>query len=65
MRYGLRISAIASLKMAWKKGKPMVFIDNMRGYLKAKKEKLPFLVTGEQGVFIRQLRWRNIGRKLF
>jgi hypothetical protein len=43
----------------------MVFIDNMRGYLKAKKEKLPFLVTGEQGVFIRQLRWRNISRKLF
>jgi glycosyltransferase involved in cell wall biosynthesis len=65
MRYGFRICAIASLKMAWKKGKPMVFIDNMRGYLKAKKEKLPFLVTGEQGVFIRQLRWRNISRKLF
>lgn len=65
MRYGLRICVIASLKMAWKKGKPAVFIDNMRGYLKAKKEKLPFLVTGEQGVFIRQLRWRNISRKLF
>lgn len=65
MQYGFRLSALASLKMAWKKRKPMVFIDNMRGYLKARIEKQSFIVTNEQGLYIRRLRWKNIRRKLF
>lgn len=65
MRYGFRISAIASLKMALKNGKPLVFIDNLRGFLKARMEKQPFLVSREQGRYIRRLRWQNIRQKLF
>ncbi|MCM4168468.1 hypothetical protein KCTC52924_02043 [Arenibacter antarcticus] len=65
MRYGLIISFIASIKMAFKHHKPKVFWDNMRGFLKAKKEKSPFLVNTAEGKFIRQLRWKKIRAKLF
>lgn len=65
MRYGIWITTIASAKMALKQHRPKAFFDNMHGYLEAKKEEAPFLVTEEEGLFIRKLRWRNIGRKLF
>ncbi len=64
MRYGFCITLIASLKMALKQQKRAVFIDNMHGYFKAKKENQPFMVSNEVGVFIRELRWKNIKRKL-
>jgi len=64
MRYGFWITVIASLKMAFKQRKPKAFLDNMYGYLEAQKEKKPFLVTQEEGKFIRRLRWQNIKRKL-
>ncbi len=64
MRYGIWITAIASAKMAWKQRKLKAFIDNMHGYLEAQKEEAPFLVSTEEGEFIRKLRWGNIRRKL-
>lgn len=64
MRYGFWITLIASLKMAWKQRKRKAFIDNMYGYFLAKKDKCPFLVTEEEGEFIRNLRWKNIRKKL-
>ncbi|WP_209402069.1 glycosyltransferase family A protein [Pseudozobellia sp. WGM2] len=64
MRYGLVITLIASLKMAFKQGKPQALIDNMYGFFEAKKYKTSFLVTTEEGKFIRNLRWRNIKNKL-
>jgi len=64
MRYGFWITVIASLKMALKQIKPNAFLDNMYGYLEAQKEKKSFLVSREEGKFIRKLRWRNIKRKL-
>lgn len=64
MRYGFWITIIASLKMAWKQRKKNAFFDNMYGYLSAKKEKEPFVVTKKEGNFIRRLRWQNIKRKL-
>lgn len=64
MRYGFWITMIASLKMAWKQHKKNAFFDNMYGYLSAKKEKEPFLVSKKEGDFIRRLRWKNIKRKL-
>ena len=64
MRYGFLITCIASLKMAWKQKKTDAFFDNMEGYFKAKKEKSPFLVSNEEGKFIRSLRWENIRKKL-
>ena len=63
--YGFVITAIASLKLAIKKGKPGLFIDYINGYFKAKKEKKPMLVNKEQAKFIRQYRWKKIKQKLF
>ncbi|SIS83458.1 Glycosyl transferase family 2 [Zobellia uliginosa] len=65
MRYGLLITIIASLKMAFKQRKPQAFSDNLYGYLEAKKENTPFLVSKSEGQFIRNLRWKNIKNKLF
>ncbi|MDX1326246.1 MAG: glycosyltransferase family A protein [Arenibacter sp.] len=65
MRYGFIITLIASIKMAVKHKKPLVFWDNMRGYYLAKKSKSPFLVNASEGRFIRHLRWKKIRAKLF
>ncbi len=65
MRYGYLITLIASLKMAIKQGKTNAFFDNMSGYKKAEKEKALFLVTREEGQYIRNLRWKGIKKQLF
>ena len=65
MRYGFWITCIASLKMAWKQKNRKAFFANMYGFFKAKKIREPFLVSIEEGRFIRKLRWRGIKQKLF
>lgn len=64
MRYGFIITLIASLKMAWKQKNRHALLDNLHGFLEAKKEREPFLITAKEGDFVRQLRWQNIKRKL-
>ncbi len=64
MRYGFWITLIASAKMAWKQQKLKVFYDNLSGYFTAKKENIPFLVTPEEGIYIRKLRWANMKAKI-
>jgi len=64
MRYGYWITLIASLKMAMKQRKSAAFFDNMEGYLNARRSKVPFIVTAEEGKFIRKFRWKNIRKKL-
>jgi len=63
MRYVFLITLISALKLAYKKRSSKLFIDYMEGYFKAKKEKLPFLVSNEQGRFIRKLRWKGMVNK--
>ncbi|MFV0572731.1 MAG: glycosyltransferase family 2 protein [Xanthomarina gelatinilytica] len=63
MRYGLRITLISALKLAYKKKSFKLFKDYMAGFFKAKNERLPFLVSEEQGQFIRKLRWEGMIRK--
>lgn len=65
LHYGGIITCIAALKLASKKKKPLLFIDYLLGYYKAKKESLPYLVTDEQGKFIRKYRWKKIKEKLW
>lgn len=65
MGYGYWITFIASLKMAWKHKKSSAFFDNMEGFYKARRGKKPYLVSKEEGKFIRKHRWKNIRRKLF
>lgn len=63
MRYGFIITLISAIKLAYKKGSFTLFKDYIAGYFKAKKEKLEFLVSEDEGKFIRQLRWKGIMNK--
>lgn len=65
LRYGFVITTIASAKLALKKGKLNLFKDYLIGFLKAKKEKRPFLISEKEGRFIRKLRWKNMRSKIF
>jgi glycosyltransferase involved in cell wall biosynthesis len=62
--YGFVITAIASLKLSFLKKKPLLFIDYMSGFWKAKSSKKALLVTPEQAKFIRKYRWEKMKSKL-
>jgi hypothetical protein len=64
LRYGFTLSLIASFKSAYKQARLKLFIDQIQGYLKAKKEKAPYLVSETEGAYIRKLRWSGIFKKL-
>lgn len=63
--YGFFITAIASLKLAMRKGKPLLFLDYIKGFWKAKSGKKPILVTEAQAKFVRAYRWKKMREKLF
>ncbi|MBF8150325.1 glycosyltransferase family 2 protein [Winogradskyella sp. F6397] len=63
MRYGFWITLISALKLAYKKGKFRLFRDYMSGYFRAKSNKTDFLVSKDEGKFIRDLRWKGIFNK--
>jgi hypothetical protein len=62
--YGFWITAIASAKLAMMKKKPFLFLDYIKGFLKAKKAKTPLLVNPEQAKFIRNYRLQKMKEKL-
>lgn len=64
MRYGVVITLISAVKIAFKKKQIKIIPDYLSGFGMAKKQKTPFLVTEDQGKFIRKLRWRGILNKL-
>lgn len=63
--YGFWITLIAAVKLAFKKGKPLLFIDYILGFLKAWQQKTPQLVTHEQAKFIKNFRWKRMMEKVF
>lgn len=63
--YGFWITAIASAKLAMMKKKPLLFLDYIKGFWKAKKAKTPLLVNKEQARFIRNYRLQKMKQKLF
>lgn len=63
--YGFWITAIASAKLAMMKKKPLLFLDYIKGFWKAKSAKTPLLVTDEQAKFIRSYRLQKMKEKLF
>jgi glycosyltransferase involved in cell wall biosynthesis len=63
--YGFIITVIASAKLAMLKKKPLLFIDYIKGFWKAKSAKKPLLVTEEQAKFIRNYRLQKMKEKLF
>ncbi|MCT4629832.1 glycosyltransferase family A protein [Winogradskyella sp.] len=64
MRYGFWITLISALKLAYKKRSLHLFRDYMSGYFRAKSSKTEFLVSKDEGEFIRDLRWKGIKSKL-
>ncbi|MFT6748555.1 MAG: hypothetical protein ACJAQ1_000473, partial [Flavobacterium sp.] len=62
--YGLGITTIASLKLALRKKKPLLFIDYLNGFWKAKSSRKEMLVTQEQAKFIRKYRWQKMKEKM-
>ena len=63
--YGFIITAIASAKLAMRKKKPLLFLDYINGFLKAKGSGKQLLVNKEQAKFIRSYRWKKMKEKLF
>lgn len=63
MRYGFLITLISASKLAYKKKSLSLFKDYMSGFFKAKKEGQDYLVTKEQGQFIRATRWKGMLQK--
>lgn len=63
MRYGFWLTLIATAKLASKKKSFRFFIDSMKGYSKAKKQAVEYIVSEKEGKFIRNLRWKNIRKK--
>jgi glycosyltransferase involved in cell wall biosynthesis len=63
--YGFLITSIASAKLAMMKKKPLLFLDYIKGFVKAKSAKTPLLVTPEQAKFIRKYRLQKMKEKLF
>ncbi len=64
MRYGFWLTFIASAKLASKKNSFQFFMDCIKGYYKAQKENMDFIVSEKEGEFIKNLRWRKIRQKL-
>lgn len=63
--YGFLITAIASAKLAMMKKKPLLFLDYLQGFWKAKSAKKTLLVNEEQATFIRKYRLQKMKNKLF
>lgn len=63
--YGFTITAIASAKLAMMKKQPLLFLDYIKGFWKAKAAKTPLLVTEEQAKFIRKYRLKKMKEKIF
>lgn len=60
MRYGFWLTLIASAKLAIKKQNLAYFLNCMQGFFKNGKV---YIVSEEEGRFIRKLRWRKIVKK--
>ncbi|KAB1067505.1 glycosyltransferase family 2 protein [Tamlana haliotis] len=60
MRYGFTITLISAAKLAFKKKSFALFKDYLAGYFKGKKDQIDFLVSEEEGKFIRNLRWKGM-----
>lgn len=65
LRFGFLLTFLASAKLAYRKGSFKYFRDYISGFMKAKNNKVDYLITSEQGKFIRSFRWKQILKKLF
>lgn len=64
MRYGMILTKIATLKMAWQAKNPLLYLQIIIGFLKAYFQQKPFYVSKAEGKFIRGYRWKGIRSQL-
>ncbi|MCK0160677.1 glycosyltransferase family 2 protein [Allomuricauda sp. F6463D] len=64
MRYGIVLTKIAALKMAWQAKSLRLYFQAISGYLKAFIDKKPKYVSKQEGRFIRNYRWKGIWSKI-
>lgn len=64
MRYSKTLTRIAALKLAVSKKDPLFYLHCMQGYNSSKKQKQPFIVSQQEGEFIRNFRWKAIKKKI-
>lgn len=64
MRYGLILTKLTALKMAWQTKNIILYFQVLIGYLKATSRQSPRYVTLEEGKFIRKHRWQGIKNQL-
>lgn len=62
--YGFILTTIASLKLASLKKQPILFFDYLKGFFKAKSNRVEKLISKKEERYIRRLRWKGIKRKL-
>ena len=65
MRYGLILTTISALKSAFNRNSFKFLTNTLKGYFRAKKEKAPYLVSKEEGKFIRSFRYKSILKKIY
>ncbi len=65
LRYDLLLLFIAALKIALNRKNIRGFFMISNGYVKARKSKLAYLLTQEEGKYLRAYRYKGIKRKLF
>lgn len=63
MRYGKLLTHIAAAKLGVKKRNFSYYLNCIQGYQKAQSKKEAFVVSEEEGRFIRAVRWKGIKRK--
>lgn len=63
MRYRFTLTFLATAKLAVKKKSLAYFVNSLVGFFKAAVEQQEFLLSAEQGRFIRQHRWKGIKEK--
>ena len=65
MRYGVLLTLLAAVKLAVKKRRGKLFLDYCKGFYKAKQEKQSYLLSAEEGKWVRQYRWKGIFSKFY
>ena len=65
MRYGVLLTLLAAIKLAVKKRSGKLFLDYCKGFYKAKQEKQLYLLSAEEGKWVRQYRWKGIFSKFY
>ena len=63
MRFGFVLASLFSLRNTVSKRSPSYFLNAIRGYLKAKRNTTGFIVTEDEGIFIRKRLWKNLKQK--